>query len=122
MSSLFAAPAITKASSIVSTAVDHQSSLVEQQNLNLAVAQLAPAWTPLPMGPYPPGDDATGFPRSGDSSLVVSSSSVSKEQLSEPARAYQGLVDQALARRPKLSPLFWVGLACLGAGIYLAKK
>ena len=122
MSSLFAAPDITAVNAAITAAADHQASLTEQQNLSLALTQLAPTWTPLPTAPYPPGNDTSGFPRSGDLSLVMNSSTVSAHQLGEPARVAQGLADQALARRPKLSPLFWVGLACLGAGIYLARK
>lgn len=112
----------TQATQALTVAKDHLASLAEQQNLSLALAQLAPSWTPLPTAPYPPGNDTSGFPRSGDLSLAINSSTVSQTQLLEPARVVQGLNDQALARRPKLTPLFWVGLACLGVGIYLAKK
>jgi hypothetical protein len=122
MSSLFAIPTVASLTPALTAFTDHQASLVEQRNLSTAIAQLAPQWAPLRMAPYPPGDDTSGFPRSGDLSLVINSSTVSKAQLAEPARVAQGLADQALARRPKLSPLFWVGIACLGVGIYLAKK
>jgi hypothetical protein len=100
----------------------HQDALTEQHALTLAIAQLQPTWSPLPLGPYPPATDNTGFPRTGDPSLIVSASSVTADQLQEPIRAAQGLSDQASARRPQLSGMFWLGLTCLGVGIYVYKK
>ncbi len=113
---------LAQAAKALADAKAHQDSLAEQHGLLLAIAHLTPVWTPLPTAPYPPGNDTSGFPRSGDLNLVLNAATVSKEQLGEPARVAKGLSDQALARRPKLTPLFWVGLACLGVGIYLAKK
>lgn len=80
-------------------------------------------WLPLPTAPYPPIGDEAGFtPVTGTPALRLSRSQISADALQEPARAQAGLRAQALARRPSLSPLFWVGMACLGAGIYLARK
>lgn len=101
---------------------DHAAALAEQQALSSAIAALQPAWAPLPYGPYPPDASDTSFPRTGDTSQLINASTISAAQLGEPARVAKGLADSALARRPQVSALFWVGLACLGVGIYLAKK
>lgn len=106
-------------SAALQNARDHAASLAEQHALLTAITKLQPAWKPLPLGPYPPASDDTGFPRTGDPALIVSKSSVTADQLKEPALYAQGLVDQAAARRPQLNGLFWIGLACLGLGIYI---
>ncbi len=82
---------------------------------------LSPFWLPLPMGPYPPASDSTGFPRTGDASLVVSRTGLTIAQQAEPGLITQNLYLQAQARRPQLSPLFYVGVACL-AGYFLLRK
>lgn len=87
------------------------------------LAALAPQWQPLPTAPYPPIGDESGFtPVTGTISLRLGRSQISADALQEPARAQAGLVAQAAARRPTLAPMFWAGLACLGAGIYLARS
>lgn len=84
-----------------------------------ALAALNPPWSKLLLGPYPPASDTSNFPRTGDPSLVVSASQVNAAQLAEPGKVTRGLAQQAQARRPDISPLFWIGLACLGGYLYL---
>lgn len=109
-------------SSVVSTAL--QAAKDAQQvaattTYQAALNKLAPTWSALPQGPYPPSGDTTPFPRTGDSSLIVSASKVSADQLAEPGKVTEGLYQQSLARRPTLSPLFWIGAACLGGYLVL---
>lgn len=125
MSALFSsasAPTLNAVSAAVAQAQQHADALAQAHNLAAAITALQPVWSPLPMGPYPPASDATDFPRTGSPALIVSQSSVTIAQRQEPGRVTKGLADQAAARRPRLTPLFWVGLACLGAGIYLSRK
>ena len=100
----------------------HVDAVAEQLALTEAIAKLQPAWSPLPLGPYPPATDNSGFPKTGDPRLIVSASQITADQLKEPTLYAQGLVNQAAARRPALSGMFWLGLACLGVGIYVYKK
>lgn len=66
---------------------------------------------------------AVEFPRTGDPGFVLlSANTITAQQRAEPAAVAQGLVDQAAARTPKLSGMFWLGLACLGLGVYVLKK
>lgn len=106
----------------IANAAAHAAAQQQTRDLAAALTALQPYWAPLPLGPYPPASDTTSFPRTGTPGLIVSSASVTKDQLAEPARAAKGLADQAVARRPKLSPLFWIGLGCLGVGIYLSRQ
>lgn len=100
----------------------HTAAQAQYQTLIHAMTGLQPSWAPLPLAPYPPGNDTTGFPKTGDASLVVGTASVTRAQQGEPARVAQGLSDQAAARTPSVKPMFWVGLALLGVGIYVLKK
>lgn len=100
----------------------HQAALTEYSDLNAAIANLAPQWSALPMTPYPPASDTTTFPQTGDTALLVRPANVSSAQLAEPAKEAAGLAAQALARRPAITPLFWIGLACLGVGLYVAQR
>lgn len=86
-----------------------------------ALTKLAPVWKPLPLAPYPPADDDSGFPRTGDPLLIISASKFSQAQLNEPALATKNLYDQSVARRPKPNAFFFVGLACL-AGYWLVRR
>lgn len=89
----------------------------------VGLTALAPVWQPLPTAPYPPIGDEAGFtPATGTLSLRLNRSQISADALKEPARAQAGLAAQARARRPSLAPMFWVGLACLGTGLYLSRK
>lgn len=121
-SGVFSSTSKNAVSTAAQQAEQHAAAMVQAHNLAQAITALQPVWSPLPMGPYPPAGDTTSFPRSGTPNLIVSQASVSIAQRQEPGRVAKGLADQALARRPKVSPLFWVGLACLGAGIYLSRR
>ncbi len=90
------------------------------QAYQAALAALNPSWAKLLQAPYPPAGDATNFPRTGDPSHVVSRDQVNAAQLAEPGKVTRGLAAEARARRPELSPLFWVGAACLG-GYFLLR-
>lgn len=149
---------ITEASQILkaqAAAKDHQEALAEEHALMLGLAALQPAWSRLPLGPYPATSDPPPFPagscpsgsypnptgqdsfncvvgsapppvvytRTGDSNFVtLSKFTISDQQRAEPAAVAQGIVDQAAARTPKLTGMFWLGIACLGAGIYVYRK
>lgn len=80
-----------------------------------AIQKLAPVWSPLPIGPYPPASDTTNFPRSGTPNLTITQAQVTAAQLAEPGKITQALHDQAIARRPKLNVAFVVGLGCIAA-------
>jgi hypothetical protein len=113
------AAVLAQESAALQDARDHAAALTEQRAIIGAITRLQPAWQPLPLGPYPPASDNSGFPKTGDPSLIVSASQVTADQLKEPALYAQGLADQASARLPQLNALFWLGLACLGVGIYI---
>jgi hypothetical protein len=102
-------------------ALAHETALADRRQILLGITKLQPFWQKLPLGPYPPASDSTNFPRTGDRSLLVTSSGVSQAQRDEPGKITANQAAMAAARRPKLSPLFWVGLACLGAGILVLR-
>lgn len=103
-------------------AAAHQQALQQQAAYNAGIQALTTAWSPLPLAPYPPASDtSSNFPRSGDPRLVLDRSSITASALAEPARVTAGMLAQAKARTPKPSLLFWVGLAALGVGIYVAR-
>lgn len=106
----------------IADATQHRLMLAQQQQTLAAIGKLHPLWLKLPRGPYPPTGDTTGFPRTGDPSLILDPSSISAAQLAEPGKLTSSLLRQSLARRPKLTPLFWIGLACLGAGLVLKNR
>lgn len=83
----------------------------------VALAKLNPSWLKLPLAPYPPAGDPNilGFPQSGTPSLMLTRSMVSAAQLAEPGKVTQNLLDQSIARRPKLNAYFAIGAACLAA-------
>ncbi len=100
----------------------HAKALEQQNAYQTGIQKIAPAWSPLPMSPYPPASDTSAtFPRSGDPRLVLDRSTITAAALAEPGRVTAGMLAQSIARRPQLSPLFWVGLAALGVGIYVAR-
>jgi hypothetical protein len=115
-------PSLLQQAEALQISAAHAQALAQQRAIVSAITKLQPTWSPLPLGPYPPATDNTGFPRTGDPSLIVSASKVTADQLAEPTRYAQGLADQAAARRPQLSGMFWLGLACLGLGIYIHKQ
>lgn len=118
----YAIATIAKASRVAaSIETAHAASVERGRKLALGIAKLQPSWSKLLLGPYPPASDDS-FPRTGDPAYVVSGNAVGVSQRLEPARAAQALIVQADARRPKLSPLFWVGVAALGVGIYLKSR
>lgn len=97
----------------------HAAALLKQDEFRGALAKLVPYWGKLPMSPYPPVGDVSGFPRSGDPSLMINVASISKAQLAEPANAVKGLYAQAEARRPKPNALFWVGAVALVTAYFI---
>ncbi len=99
----------------------HDKAIEPQTAYASGIRALNASWSKLPMDPYPPASDMTGFPRTGDQSLILDRSAITAAQLAEPGRVTAGMLKQSIARRPQLSPLFWVGLACLGVGIYVAR-
>ena len=100
----------------------HDKSIEQQKAYITAIVGLAPSWGKLPVAPYPPASDTSGFPRTGDTSLVLTQGTVNQAALLEPGRVSANLLAQADARRPKLQGLFWVGLACLGVGLYVHRR
>lgn len=100
----------------------HQKALQQQRAYTSGIQAVTAEWAKLPVGPYPPASDTSGFPRTGDPTLVLDRSSITQAALAEPGRVSANLLAQAKARTPKLSPLFWVGIACLGAGIYVSRN
>ncbi len=81
-----------------------------------ALARLNASWLKLPLTPYPPASDtATTFPRTGTPALMLTRSMVSQAALAEPGKVTQNLLDQSIARRPKLNAAFAIGAVCLAA-------
>lgn len=117
-----ASAAADKAAFLAKYQAQHDIALTDRKNLILGIARLNSSWQNLPLGPYPPAGDNSGWPRTGSPQLIVSATSLSKAQLAEPGKITKALADQASARRPQIGPLFWVGLAALGAGIYVLKR
>lgn len=104
-------------------AATHDAALLEYKDLNTAVTNLSSVWAALPVAPYPPASDQTAaFPETGTMALVLKPTTVTAVQLAEPAKAAAGLAAQAAARIPAVTPLFWIGLACLVGGIYVMKR
>ena len=81
----------------------------------VALAKLNASWLKLPLAPYPPAGDANvlNFPQTGTPSLMLTRSMVSQAALAEPGKVTQNLLDQSVARRPKLNVYFVIGAACL---------
>ncbi len=102
-------------------AAAHQKASEQVQAYAAGLQAINESWSVLPMSPYPPASDTTGFPRTGDPRLVLIKSQVTAAALAEPGRVTAGMLAQAQARRPHVGPLFWVGLVCLGVGIYVAR-
>lgn len=100
----------------------HAAAVADHQRLNAALNQMASVWSPLPLGPYPPAGDTSGWPRTGDPKLVISQSGISQAQRDEPGKIVNNLALRRQALRPKITPLFWVGLACLGAGYLVLRR
>lgn len=84
------------------------------------IAKLQPILATLPLAPYPPSSDTTNFPQTGTASLRLTPSMVSAAQLAEPGKVTQNLLDQSIARRPKLNVYFAIGAACL-AGYFILR-
>jgi hypothetical protein len=109
--------AMQKPASGATTVVDLQSAshITKINAYQAALAKLQPAWSQLPLSPYPPSGDNTTFPRTGSPALIVNASSLSQAQLNEPGLITQALYNQSIARRPKLNGAFVIGLGCLAA-------
>jgi hypothetical protein len=105
-------PAAPAPTSVDLRAASHLAKITAYQQ---ALAKLQPAWSKLPLSPYPPSGDSTTFPRTGDPSLIVNAASLSQAQLNEPGLVTQALYQQSIARRPKLNGAFVIGLGCLAA-------
>lgn len=99
----------------------HDKALQQQAAYASGIQALNAVWSKLPLGPYPPAVDKSNFPRTGDPRLMLDPATVNAAALAEPGRVTAGMLAQAKARTPHLTPLFWVGLACLGVGIYVAR-
>lgn len=100
----------------------HAVAMNDRHHLLLAISKLQPLRTNLPLGPYPPAGDDSGYPRTGSPQLVVSQSSISQAALAEPGKITKNLANQAAARRPTLNGLFVAGLVALGIGICVLRR
>lgn len=86
-----------------------------------AIAKLAPSWSPLPLAPYPPSGDTSGFPRTGSPTLILNQASVSAAQLAEPGKITQALAAEQAARIPKLNVFFLIGAAAI-VGYFVIRR
>lgn len=106
----------------IADAQQHRLMVNQQQQQLLALAKIHTLWQVLPIAPYPPAGDTSAFPRTGDQRLRLDPSSINKAQLAEPGKATANLLAQAKARTPHPNALFWIGLACLGAGLWIRNR
>lgn|SRR5882724_3104192 len=86
-----------------------------------AISKLAPSWSPLPLAPYPPSGDTSGFPRTGSPTLFLNQASVSAAQLAEPGKITQALAAEQAARIPKLNVFFLIGAAAI-VGYFVIRR
>ena len=112
--------AVAVAPSAAAVSKDAQAYKAANDAYGRALAKLQPLRDPLPTAPYPPAGDNSNFPRTGTPALIVSQASVNAMQLAEPGKLTKSLLDQSIARRPKLNAFFAVGALCL-CGYFLLR-